>query len=72
MDKKIFDSALAYAGTSQRQAAANAGISYKGLNNAVNGGTLKQSTIKDICKVIGARYEERIIFPDGQTFTSSD
>lgn len=72
MDKRILESAISYSGSSQREIAARTGVTYKSLNKSINQGSLKQSTIKKLCDTMGARYEERIIFPDGQVFTSSD
>lgn len=72
MDKRILESAISYSGSSQREIATRTGITYKSLNKSINQGSLKQSTIKKLCDAMGARYEERIIFPDGQVFTSSD
>lgn len=72
MKKNVLDSAISYAGLSRLSLAEKAGMYYKSLNKSISSESIKQPTIKALCDAMGARYEERIIFPDGQTFTSSD
>lgn len=70
MDKKAVDGAFAYAGISKKAVAEFFGRSVPTFYRLIDTENVKPGTMREIAAALGATYEERITFPDGQTFVS--
>lgn len=65
MQEKMVKAAAAYSLTTLAKIAEGLKTSPQNLSNRLKRGSLKRSDMERIAEILGAKYEEHFIFPDG-------
>ena len=65
MQEKMVKAAASYKLMSLTQLAAEMNTSVQNLSHKLKRGSLKRSDMEKIAEILGAKYEEHFIFPDG-------